>query len=107
MERCSGITRRLQGFARPSEERLVPVDLEDLKRLPRKNPDLQVSLLTGQTCIQKGVEAMELGTVDFLEKPADIEMLSGKIREAQAKKMSLVENRLAEKINSILRKRGW
>ena len=45
--------------------------LETLKQLKEINPDLQVILLTGHGTVDKGVEAMKLGAMDFVEKPAD------------------------------------
>jgi DNA-binding NtrC family response regulator len=73
--------------------------LETLKILKEKNPERQVILLTGQATVEKGIEAMKLGAVDFLEKPVDLSQLAEKIKKAQAKKMLLVEKKteLAEK----------
>ena len=81
--------------------------LETLKELKRKNPDIQVILLTGHATVQKGVEAMKLGAVDLLEKPADIKVLTEKIKKAHAKKMILVEKKAEEKIRHILAEKGW
>ena len=41
--------------------------LEVLKNLKAKRPELQVILLTGHGTIEKGVEAMRLGAMDFVE----------------------------------------
>ncbi len=81
--------------------------LETLKRLLEKQPHLQVIVLTGQATVQKGVEAVKLGAADFLEKPAEIESLVAKIEEAQAKKLSLFEQNLDQKISDITRKKSW
>ena len=81
--------------------------IETLKQLLAKNPDLQVILLTGQASLQRGVEAVKIGAMDFLEKPADIETLTKKIQEAKAKKMLLVEKRIEEKMNDILGNKAW
>ncbi len=81
--------------------------LETLKELKKKNPDIQVILLTGHATVQKGVEAMKLGAVDLLEKPADIAVLTEKIKKAHAKKMILVEKKAEEKIRHILAEKGW
>ena len=45
--------------------------LELLKAIKKKRPELQVILLTGYATVGKGIEAMKLGAVDFLEKPAE------------------------------------
>ena len=81
--------------------------IETLKGLLEINPDLQVILLTGHATLQKGVEAVKLGALDFLEKPADIQKLTGKIEEAKARRMVLVEKRNEEAIKEILETKGW
>jgi two-component system, NtrC family, sensor kinase len=72
--------------------------LEALKVLKTKKPELQVIFLTGHATIEKGVEAMKLGAMDLMEKPADLRILSDKIKKAQAKKMILVEKQTEEKL---------
>ncbi|MGD9949580.1 MAG: response regulator [Desulfobulbus sp.] len=81
--------------------------IEALARLREKNPDLQIILLTGHATIEKGIEAMKLGAMDFLEKPIDIQTLNEKIREAKAHKMVLVEKRTEEAIKNIIGCKGW
>ena len=81
--------------------------IETLKRLLEINPDLQVIMLTGHATLEKGVEAVKLGAMDFLEKPADMDKLLAKISEAKAKKMVLVEKRTEQKIRGILKSKGW
>ena len=81
--------------------------IETLKRLLELDPTLQVILLTGHATVTKGVEAVKLGAVDFLEKPADIATLIGKITDAQQKKMQLFEKNLQDKMSDILKKKGW
>lgn len=81
--------------------------LEALARLREKNPDLQIILLTGHATIEKGIEAMKLGAMDFLEKPIDIQTLNEKIQEAKAHKMVLVEKRTEEVIKNIIGSKGW
>ncbi|MBU1565230.1 MAG: response regulator [Proteobacteria bacterium] len=81
--------------------------IETLKRLKEKNPDLEVILLTGHATIKQGVEAMKLGALDLLEKPADINSLTDKIHAAQAKKMLIVEKKNEEMIKKIMATKGW
>jgi DNA-binding NtrC family response regulator len=81
--------------------------IETLKSLLKRQPDLQIILLTGHATVEKGVEAVKLGAMDFLEKPTDIEKLIAKVRLAHDKKMLLVENKIEDKITDILRKKGW
>jgi DNA-binding NtrC family response regulator len=78
-----------------------------LKGLLAINPDLQVILLTGRATTGQAVEAMKLGALDFMEKPADIAELVVKIAEAATKKSTLEEKRIQKKMSDILRKKGW
>ncbi len=81
--------------------------IEALKILKEKNPDLQVILLTGHATIKQGIEAMKLGALDLLEKPADINALTEKIKTAQARKMLIVEKKNEEMIRKIMATKGW
>ncbi|NWH06602.1 response regulator [Desulfobacter latus] len=81
--------------------------IETLKVLKKKKPELQVILLTGHATVEKGIEAMKLGAMDLLEKPADLTTLTEKIKKAQAKKMILVEKKAEERIKDIMETRGW
>ena len=81
--------------------------LQTLEKLKAINPDLQVILLTGHATVEKGVQAMKLGATDVLEKPADIQVLTEKIRKAHAKKIILVEKETEAKIRSILGSKAW
>jgi DNA-binding NtrC family response regulator len=81
--------------------------IQVLKTLRTRHPELQVILLTGYGSIEKGVEAMRQGAVDFIEKPADLEVLTEKIKKAQARKMILVERKLEAEVREILIRKGW
>lgn len=81
--------------------------LKALKAIKEKNPKLQVILLTGQATIEKTIEAMKLGALDLLEKPADIEILTEKIKQASSKKMRLVNKEHEDKIKKILSGKAW
>jgi DNA-binding NtrC family response regulator len=81
--------------------------LQALEKLKAINPDLQVILLTGHATVEKGVQAMKLGASDVMEKPADIQVLTEKIKKAHAKKIILVEKETEAKIRSILSSKAW
>jgi two-component system OmpR family response regulator len=81
--------------------------IETLKRMLEIDKSLQIIFLTGQATVQKGVEAVKLGAVDFLEKPADLATLIGKITEAAKTKVELFEKNLQDRMTDILKKRGW
>jgi len=81
--------------------------LEALKIVKERRPELQIILLTGFGTLEKGIEAMKLGATDFVEKPADLESLTQKIKNAHAKKMILVEKQTEEKIRRIMKEKPW
>jgi DNA-binding NtrC family response regulator len=81
--------------------------IQTLKAIKKRNPALQVILLSGHATFEKGIEAMKLGAMDFVEKPADIDLLTTKIKQAQAKKMVLVEQQMEEKLKGIINAKGW
>jgi DNA-binding NtrC family response regulator len=81
--------------------------IETLKRLLKDNPDLQVILLTGRATVRQGIEAMKIGAMDLLEKPAELERLMEKIEQATTNKMLLVEKRTEDKIKGILETKWW
>src|SRR4030043_899726 len=47
--------------------------IETLKRIRKENPEVQIIMLSGQGTIDKAINAMKEGAIDFLEKPVDIE----------------------------------
>lgn len=81
--------------------------LQALQALKKKRPELQIILLTGHATMEKGIEAMKLGAMDLVEKPADMKVLTEKIHKAQAQRMILVEKKAEEKIHKILTEKGW
>lgn len=81
--------------------------LDALKAMKDKRPELQIILLTGYATVEKGIEAMKLGAMDLVQKPADLQSLTEKIKKAQANKMIIVEKKAEEKIQSIITSKGW
>ncbi len=80
--------------------------LQTLREIKAKKPELQIILLTGYATIEKGVEAMKLGAMDVVEKPADLEVLAEKIRKAEARRALIVEKGTEERIREILKHFG-
>ena len=67
--------------------------LSTLRELKKTQPLLQVILLSGNASINTAVEAMRMGAVDYLLKPADIEDVIGKVEEAFERKRLQEEDR--------------
>ena len=81
--------------------------IQALKTIKEKKPEMQIILLTGHATVQKGVEAIKAGAYDFIEKPADIDALSEKIKKAHNKKAVLVNKQDQDKVIEMLRKFGF
>jgi DNA-binding NtrC family response regulator len=81
--------------------------IEVLQAIKQKRPDVGVILLTGYATLDKGIEAMKMGAMDFVEKPADLKVLSEKIKKARAQKMVLAEKRIQEKVKRIIQEKSW
>ncbi|MEW6067445.1 MAG: response regulator [Nitrospirota bacterium] len=81
--------------------------IETLKRIKDENPDVQIIMLTGHGSVEKGVEAIKEGAVDFLEKPADLNKIMGKIAEAKRKRAVLVQKKHEGHVKKILQSKGW
>ncbi len=81
--------------------------LEALARIKKRQPKIQVVLLTGHATVEKGVEAMKRGALEVLEKPIDLTTLSEVIHKAKAEKMILVEEDTEERIREILHGKSW
>jgi DNA-binding NtrC family response regulator len=60
--------------------------LKALKLFKKLRPDLSIILLTGNVPEEKCREAVKLGALDVIEKPADLNILTQKIEEAKALK---------------------
>jgi DNA-binding NtrC family response regulator len=80
--------------------------MQALKAIKEKRPESQIILLTGYATVEKGVEAMKIGATDFIEKPADLETLAQKIKEAKAQRMLIVEKQQAKNVLDVLKKYG-
>jgi len=77
-----------------------------LKQIKARHPEAQIILLTGHASLERGVEAMKGGASDYLEKPADMEALSKKIKEAKAEKMTIVQKQQLDSVLDSIKKYG-
>jgi DNA-binding NtrC family response regulator len=80
--------------------------IQALKVIKEKNPEMQIILLTGHATVEKGVQAMQEGAMDFAEKPVDLDVLKEKIKRARHKKAVIVEKQNQDKIMDVLKRFG-
>ncbi len=57
-----------------------------LKLFKESRPDVSIILLTGNVAEEQYIEAIKLGAMDVIEKPADLNLLTQKIETAKARK---------------------
>jgi len=57
-----------------------------LKLFKETRPDVPIILLTANLTEEKCIEAINLGAMDVIEKPADLNLLTQKIKDAKARK---------------------
>jgi len=57
-----------------------------LKLFKETRPDVPIILLTANVPEEKCIEAIKLGAMDVIEKPADLNLLTQKIKDAKARK---------------------
>ena len=72
--------------------------IDALKAIKEKHPEMQIILLTGHATVEKGVEAMKAGAMDLVEKPADLDALSEKIKKAHNQKAVIVQKQSQERV---------
>lgn len=60
--------------------------IETLRLLKKRDPLIEVIMLTGHANVEVAVEGMELGAFDYLMKPMDIDELLYKLQDAYKKK---------------------
>lgn len=63
--------------------------LETLRGILALDPTNQVIILTGHATLEKGMEAINLGALDMLEKPVPVTVLMDKIEEAAKRKQRI------------------
>ena len=82
-------------FVKKTEPDVIVLDLkmpglhgiEVLREVKKLKPNVQVIILTGHGTDKDDEEARKLGGFDFMRKPADIDLLVAKIKEAFAEKV--------------------
>lgn len=90
-------------FIRKTEPDVIVLDLkmpglhgiEVLRELKKTRPQIQVIILTGHGTDKDEKEARALGGFDFMRKPADIDLLVAKIKEAFQEKLERTMSAIA------------
>lgn len=67
--------------------------MEALKQMKRKWPSMEVIMLTALGSVESGIEGMRMGAFDYVMKPADIDDLVDKIRQAYERRLLLEDKR--------------
>jgi two-component system, OmpR family, response regulator len=60
--------------------------IETLKHIKKRKPFVEVIILTGHASVESGIQGMQHGAFDYVMKPADLEELISKVREAFERK---------------------
>jgi DNA-binding NtrC family response regulator len=69
--------------------------IETLREIKRKQPLVEVVMLTGHATVETAIEGMRLGAFDYLMKPCDMDVLISKVRGAASRKREQ-ENKIVE-----------
>lgn len=67
--------------------------LEVLKRIKFHWPLVEVIMLTGHASVESGIQGMQIGAFDYVMKPARLEDLLQKVRQAMQRKV-IQENKI-------------
>ena len=78
-----------------------------LREIKESAADQAVMVMTAYGTVETAVEAMKLGAMDLIEKPADLATIIERIKRAKAEKIILVEKKSEERIRDILTRKGW
>ncbi|MCK5541901.1 MAG: response regulator [Desulfobacterales bacterium] len=81
--------------------------IDALKKIKKAKPNTPVIMLTGEATVENAIQGMKLGAFDFLMKPADTELLVGKITQAYTLKYEHEERIRQAEIENIINTRGW
>jgi two-component system, OmpR family, response regulator len=69
--------------------------IETLKEMKKKRPLMEVILLTGHASVESGMQGIQYGAFDYVMKPAEIDELIEKVRQAFERK-SIHEEKIKE-----------
>jgi len=61
--------------------------IEALREIKKKNPLVEVIMLTGHASVESGIQGMQLGAFDYVMKPVALDELLEKVRQAYERKL--------------------
>ena len=80
--------------------------IETLTEIKRKNPLVEVMMLSGHADVASAIEGMKHGAFDYLMKPVDMDQIIAKITEAVSKKRQHEEKIIQARIKEITSRRA-
>jgi len=80
--------------------------IEALAKIKRKNPLVEVMMLSGHADVESAIEGMKHGAFDYLMKPVDMDQITTKVTEAVAKKRQHEEKIIQARIKEITSRRA-
>ena len=79
--------------------------IETLAEIKRKNPLVEVIMLSGHADVESAIEGMKHGAFDYLMKPVDMDQIIAKVTEAATKKRQHEEKIIQARIKEITSRR--
>ena len=61
--------------------------IETLREIKKKQPLVEVIMLTGHASVESGIQGMQLGAFDYVMKPVALDELLEKMRQAYERKL--------------------
>ena len=80
--------------------------IETLVEIKRKNPLIEVMMLSGHADVASAIDGMKQGAFDYLMKPVDMDQIITKVTEAVAKKRLHEEKIIQARIKEITSRRA-
>ncbi len=77
--------------------------IETLRQIKARHPLVEVIMLTGHATVESAVEGMKSGASDYVMKPADIDVIIAKARDAYARRLALDEKIAMAKARSYVK----
>ena len=80
--------------------------IETLAEIKRKNPLIEVMMLSGHADVESAIDGMKQGAFDYLMKPVDMDQIITKVTEALMKKRQHEEKIIQARIKEITSRRA-